>query len=385
MWAIIVLQGLAMLLQVAAAILALRLMRITRQYIAWILISSSIALIVMRRSVQYVTLLSQFSVPQASATQWVETLLLLIISVLQCLGVWLIAPVFERMRQSETRLREVNAEIEQQVNARTAELTRASEALQASNANLVAANQELERSNADLEAFAYSASHDLQEPLRKITVFSEMLRKRYAQLLPEDGVTDLQKIEGASARMQRLIVDLLTYSRISKRNEPFERVDLNETLRGVLSDLETRLQESGGRVDVAPLPTITADPVQLRQLFQNLVGNALKFHKPDTPPEVVIALLPSEDDPARCRISIRDNGIGFDEKYADRIFGIFQRLHARNEYDGSGIGLALCRRIVQRHGGDIRVQSQPDVGTTFTVSLPLAPQVQVAAAPLHHA
>ena len=243
---------------------------------------------------------------------------------------------------------------------------RASEQLARTMANLA-------QSNRDLEQFAYVASHDLQEPLRKIDAFSDRLRTKCGGQLSADAADYLMRIQNASARMGRLITDLLAYSRITTRARAFEPVDLNRVVGEVLADLEVRIQQSGARVAVAPLPTLDADATQMRQFFQNLIGNALIFRRPDAAPEVAVTsrLCEEEGVPVRCEITIRDNGIGFDEKFAERIFEIFQRLHGREEYEGSGIGLAVCRKIAQRHGGTITGHGTPGQGATFIAVLPL--------------
>ena len=240
----------------------------------------------------------------------------------------------------------------------------------------------LEKSNKELEDFAYVASHDLQEPLRKVTAFGEQLKSKYGKKLGEKGGDYLERMHGAARRMQGLINNLLTYSRITTKAQPFIPVDLGSVAREVLSDLEVRINQTKGRVDVGDLPTIEADPLQMRQLFQNLIGNALKFHRENDPPVVTIrsALFSgggpggeqSGADGKLCRITITDNGIGFDAKDADRIFGVFQRLHGRSEYEGTGIGLAICRKLVERHGGTITAKSTPGRETVFTVELPVA-------------
>ena len=179
--------------------------------------------------------------------------------------------------------------------------------------------------------------------------------------------------------MTTLVADLLEFSRVSSKGKPFSPVNLNEVITGVVSDLETRLSQTGGRVEILDLPTVASDPIQMRQLLQNLIGNALKFHRKGEAPLVRVSaeLVDAVDESGRattggmCRLSVADNGIGFDEKYLDRVFTIFQRLHGRGEYEGNGIGLAICRRIVERHGGTITAQSTPGKGATFIVTLPL--------------
>ncbi len=233
----------------------------------------------------------------------------------------------------------------------------------------------LARSNGELEQFAYVASHDLQEPLRKIQAFGDRLRARFRDQLDDQGRDYLDRVLAAAGRMRRLIEDLLALSRVTTKGQPFARVDLNVIAEGVISDLESRAQETGATIDVGPLPVIDADPTQMRQLLQNLVGNALKFHRPGVPPVVTVRaeVVPAADGPEDrplCRITVADNGIGFEEKYLDRIFQVFQRLHGRQEYEGTGVGLAICRKIVERHGGAITAHSTPGAGTTFVVTLP---------------
>ncbi len=241
---------------------------------------------------------------------------------------------------------------------------------------------ELERSNQELQQFAYVASHDLQEPLRKICTFGDRLQSKAGDKLDEDGRQCVERMQNAAVRMQSLIEGLLSLSRVATREQRFKAVDLGQVVREVVTDLEMQIERVEGRVEVGKLPTIQADPLQMRQLLQNLIGNALKFHRDEEPPLVKVSgrflggreeagehRRPARDE--RCRIVIEDNGIGFDEKHRERIFGVFQRLHPRDVYEGTGIGLAVCRRIVERHGGTISAQSKPDHGTTFEIVLPV--------------
>lgn len=236
---------------------------------------------------------------------------------------------------------------------------------------------ELARSNAELEQFAFVASHDLQEPLRKIQAFGDRLKSKLDALQLTDGREYLERMQSAAARMQTLINDLLTFSRVISASRPFVPVDLNAVIKGVLSDLEVRIEQTKAVVEVGPLPTVDADPLQMRQLFQNLIGNALKFQPPGNRPVVRIHSQLLQETNAQgeprevCEIQVQDNGIGFDEKYLDKIFAVFQRLHGRNEYEGTGVGLAVCRRITDRHGGSITARSQPGQGATFIVRLPV--------------
>lgn len=242
---------------------------------------------------------------------------------------------------------------------------------------------ELARSNAELEQFAYVASHDLQEPLRKIQAFGDRLKARCDAVNLTDGRDYLERMQNAAARMQTLINDLLTFSRVISASQPFVPVDLNAVIKDVLGDLEVRIEQTRAIVEVGPLPEVQADPLQMRQLFQNLIGNALKFQTPGTPPIIKITGRVMKDplaldlkalgEAGLCEITIQDNGIGFDEKYLDRIFAVFQRLHGRNEYEGTGVGLAVCRRITDRHGGTITARSRPGQGATFVVQLPVRP------------
>lgn len=231
---------------------------------------------------------------------------------------------------------------------------------------------ELTRSNAELEQFAFVASHDLQEPLRKIQAFGDRLKLKCADILPTESQDYLERMQSAAARMRTLISDLLAFSRAIRSTEPFVPVELGVVAREVIGDLEVRIEKSGAKVEVDELPTIEADPMQMRQLLLNLIGNALKFQPPDAKPEVKIQgrVLKSVAGEERAEITVQDNGIGFDEKYLDKIFAVFQRLHGRNEYEGTGVGLAVCRRIVDRHHGTINARSKPGKGAKFIVTLP---------------
>ncbi|AFZ58958.1 PAS domain-containing protein [Anabaena cylindrica FACHB-243] len=238
--------------------------------------------------------------------------------------------------------------------------------------------QELTRSNEELQQFAFIASHDLQEPLRKIKTFGERLKITCSDSLSEQGHDYLERMQNATLRMQTLIEDLLTLSRVTTRAQPFVEVNLAQITQEVLSDLEVRIQQTGGQIEVGELPIIQADPLQMRQLLQNLIGNALKFHRQNQPPIIKIHgqfVNNIADDlalgGAYFQIIVEDNGIGFAEKYLDRIFNVFQRLHGRSEYEGTGIGLAICRKITERHHGTITAQSQPGAGAIFIVTLPI--------------
>jgi signal transduction histidine kinase len=218
--------------------------------------------------------------------------------------------------------------------------------------------------------------------LRKIQAFGDRLVKRFQDSLGPDGGDYVGRMQAAATRMRTLINDLLAFSRVTTKGQPFVPVDLNTLVGDVLDDLAEGTAETAARMDVGELPHVRADPLQMRQLFQNLIGNAIKFHRPDVPPLVIIRAtpwnqLPADTDPPvpsgeGHRISVTDNGIGFDQSFAERIFELFQRLHGRGEYEGTGIGLAICRKIVQRHGGTITARSREGAGTTFVIDLPAA-------------
>ncbi len=229
----------------------------------------------------------------------------------------------------------------------------------------------LEQSNRELENFATVASHDLQEPLRKIQTFSERLTVMCAEVLSPEARDYLERLNNAAARMRKLIDDLLSYSRVSSKSQTLLRVSLTEVARGVVGDLEETIEQAGATVTVGELPTVDAAPLQMMQLLQNLLSNALKFRRDEVAP--VISISGTVDPDGRhCELKVEDNGIGFEEKYLDRIFNVFQRLHGRNKYEGTGIGLAICRKIAERHGGSIRARSTPGQGATFIVRLPLS-------------
>ncbi len=250
-----------------------------------------------------------------------------------------------------TELRQHRVHLEQMVEDRTAKLM---------------------RSNQELEQFAYVASHDLQEPLRKVQAFGDRFVARYGDQVDEKGRDYLARMQGAGRRMATMIQDLLSLSRVTTQGETFVPVDLSREIQKVLSDLEVAIDECGGLFEIGDLPVIEADPSQIRQLMQNLLSNAFKYRRPEVTPLVKIyAVMDASEKGALCRIHVEDNGIGFEEKYAERIFQPFQRLHGRSEYPGTGIGLTVCRKIVERHGGSIAVKSEPGRGSTFIVTLPV--------------
>ena len=297
--------------------------------------------------------------------------------------------------QDVTAQRKLQVALEQEVQERTEALAASNEELAAINEEMTATNEELAstnqeltesnqllfRSNENLQQFAYVASHDLQEPLRKIQSFGDLLRSRYGAELGE-GVEHLERMQAAASRMSTLIRDLLAFSRISTQQDTTAPVALQQVITTVLADLDLRIQETGAVIEPGPLPTVPGDRAQLEQLFQNLLSNALKFRRSGVAPLirvqgelVAFSQLPPTVKPTRQvavyhRIDVIDNGIGFDDKYVDRIFQVFQRLHGKNEFAGTGIGLAICEKVAANHGGAITATSQPGQGATFSVYLP---------------
>lgn len=278
------------------------------------------------------------------------------------------------LKESEERYRMLSADLEHQVQQRTQDLIAANEALGES-------NDMLTRSNDNLQKFAFVASHDLQEPLRKIHQFGDLIKTNYAPVVI--GGTDyIERIQTSAGRMSMLIRDLLTYSRLSTRRDLSRLVSLNDVVRLALSDLELSIVKTKAEIRVDAMPTVTGDFNQLSQVFHNLLSNALKFCRADTIPLIQIRYstleaihLPLSVKPARVateyhRIDVSDNGIGFDEKFLDRVFQVFQRLHGRNAFSGTGIGLAICEKVVTSHGGAITAASQPNEGAMFTIYLP---------------
>ena len=232
---------------------------------------------------------------------------------------------------------------------------------------LVLMAEELNRSNRELNDFASIACHDLQEPLRKIISFGVRLKEVGAGL--GDREKDyINRMAKASARMQNFIHSLLTYSRVSNTPDKFEPLNLEKVVSEVISDLGFRIIDSRGQVEVTDMPTLEGDMMQMRQLFQNLVGNGLKFHKDNEPPLIKVYSQPSEN--GYCEMIVEDNGIGFDEISFEKILKPFERLHGQSKYEGTGIGLAICKKIVDRHNGKITVESQPGKGSKFIITLP---------------
>jgi signal transduction histidine kinase len=248
------------------------------------------------------------------------------------------------------------------------EISRLSIAFNDMAAKLSATYAQLEHKNQELQEFAFIASHDLSEPLRKIQTFGDLLKAKSANRLSEQERDYVSRMTGAANRMQELLDALLRYSRVDTKGQDFSPVKLHEVVRGATDDLEMAIRDVEAQVEIDPLPTVEGDPQQLRQLLQNLISNALKYHRSEVKPFVKIY---GETDDGTGRIFVEDNGIGFDEKYVDKIFQPFQRLHGRNEYSGIGMGLAICRKIVERHKGTITAKSTPGKGSTFIVTLPV--------------
>jgi len=252
----------------------------------------------------------------------------------------------QEVRRQEQALRALNAQLEQRVAERTAEL---------------------QRSNEELQQFAYVVSHDLQEPLRVVASYVQQLAERYQDKLEAEANELISYALDGARRMQQLIVDLLAYSRIDTTGQEFAPTDCEGVLQCVLSDLRVAIEESGAEVTHDPLPQVMADNVQLGQVLQNLLGNAIKFRSQE-PPRIHVS---ARQEGQQWVFSVRDNGIGINPRYAERIFGIFERLHPRTEYPGTGIGLAICKKIVERHGGQIWVESEPGKGAAFFFTLPI--------------
>jgi light-regulated signal transduction histidine kinase (bacteriophytochrome) len=227
-----------------------------------------------------------------------------------------------------------------------------------------------ERNN-ELQSFASAASHDLQEPLRKVKTFIELLKEEIPDARPA-ALDYMGRIEAGAMRMSQFITDLLMLSRVSTRGDTFRRINLNQVLTEVLSDLDVQIRETRGHIETNSLCVLDADALQMRQVFQNLIGNALKFHHENEPPRIRISCEKMDEgqDAPSWRITVKDNGIGFEQQHAERIFHPFQRLHGRSEYPGTGMGLAIVRRIVERHAGSITARSTPGAGSTFILTLP---------------
>jgi light-regulated signal transduction histidine kinase (bacteriophytochrome) len=265
-------------------------------------------------------------------------------------------------KAAEEELRKYHEHLEELVRQRTGELQATNRQLQKEVVEHKQTGEELARSNKDLEQFAYVASHDLQEPLRIVSGYLQLLERRYRDKLDKDADEFIDFAVDGARRMQSLIIDLLAYSRVGTKGRTSAPTDAGAALHRALANLKTAITEADAVVSSGQLPTVTADPVQLAQVFQNLVGNAIKFCRTDRRPEIQVSAEPYD---GRWRFSVKDNGIGIEPQYVERVFVIFQRLHTRDKYPGTGIGLAICKKIVERHGGRIWVESTPGEGSTF--------------------
>lgn len=285
-----------------------------------------------------------------------------------------ITDISERKR-AEEELRRAHDELDDRVHQRTRELKEVNRSLQTEIAerkraeeSLKHAVDDLARSNKELEQFAYVASHDLQEPLRTVASYVELLERRYKGQLDDKADRYIAFAVDGAHRMSTLINDLLAYSRVGTRGKDFVKVDLAALFSKVTSDLKVAASESGAMITADQLPAVIGDESQLVQLFQNLIGNAIKFKKEDEPPRIHLS---AESKKSEWIFGIHDNGIGIEPRFYDRIFTIFQRLHTKEEYPGTGVGLAICKRIVERHGGRMWLESKPGEGSTFFFTLPL--------------
>jgi light-regulated signal transduction histidine kinase (bacteriophytochrome)/CheY-like chemotaxis protein len=282
----------------------------------------------------------------------------------------------------EKKLVAINKSLELEIQERMA----SEEKVKQLNRQLLENIASLESANKDLDRFAFMASHDLQEPLRKIRTFSDRLYVKYKETLDDDGKANLIRIQKAAERMQNLITDILTFSKISSEKIEFINSDMNKIVSEVITDMDEEVRAKAAKIHVATLPVLQVNPGLIKPLFQNLIGNALKYCKKDTAPAISIKAdvglknIAKGSDFTRnyCRIFIEDNGIGFDQRYAEEIFGMFKRLHRNSEFEGTGIGLALCKKIVEQHNGFISARSKPGEGSTFIISLPLQHQMEVA-------
>ena len=283
-----------------------------------------------------------------------------------------------RLIAQEQKLKAINKNLEDEVKERKASEEKVKELNRQMLENIV----RLESANKDLDRFAFMASHDLQEPLRKIRLFSDMLHAKYKDILDTDANVHIARIQKSVERMQSLIKDILTFSRISSEKESFEYTNLNTVVQEVLNDMESNVQEKRAQVNLGSLPSIEANPGLIRPLFSNLLGNALKYSRKDVSPVINIRseinMLAANgnglkrNQPSRyCKIYVEDNGIGFEQEYAEQIFDMFKRLHVSNEFEGTGIGLALCKKIVEKHHGFISARSKVNEGSTFIISLPM--------------
>jgi signal transduction histidine kinase len=295
--------------------------------------------------------------------------------------------LYKKNRQllaQEQRLVAINKNLELEIKERKA----SEEKIKQLNRQLLENIASLESANKDLDRFAFMASHDLQEPLRKIRMFSDRLHLKYQSLLDDDGKTNILRIQKAAERMQNLITDILTFSKIAVDRAAFVETNMNTLIEEILVDIDEEVKFKNAKITIEPLPVLSVNPGLIKPLFQNLISNSLKYSRKDVQPIIKItqetnALLNGSNGTARdkyCKILIHDNGIGFDQKYAEEIFGMFKRLHHNSEFQGTGIGLALCKKIVEQHKGYISARSKINEGSTFIISLPLQQKEESIAA-----
>jgi len=292
--------------------------------------------------------------------------------------------LYKKNRQllaQEQRLIAANKSLEQEIRERKA----SEEKVNQLNKQLLENIASLESANKDLDRFAFMASHDLQEPLRKIRMFSDRMMHKNHHALDEDGKTNIIRIQKAAERMQALITDILTFSKITADKATFIQVDMNDLVQEVLTDLDDEIKKKSAEIHVEKLPLLWLNPGLIKPLFQNLIGNSLKYSRKNVTPKIIIKSeithqinnlskgLANKNE-NYCKLTIEDNGIGFDQKYAEDIFGMFKRLHSNNEFEGTGIGLALCKKIVEQHRGFIAANSVPNEGSVFTIALPMQPK-----------
>jgi signal transduction histidine kinase len=282
-----------------------------------------------------------------------------------------------QLLMQEEKLKAINKNLENEIRERK----NSEEKVNELNKKLLINIESLETANKELDRFAFMASHDMQEPLRKIRTFSDLLAIKHKAQLDDEAQGKIRIIQKAAERMQELIKDILTFSKISTEKEPFVKTDLNPLVQEVIDELDAGIQEKKATLEVGTLPTLLVNPVLIKSLFLNIIGNAMKYSKPDVPPEIKIYCDNLEKDQKKnahtryYRIFIKDNGIGFDQKYAEQIFDMFKRLHVHTEYEGTGIGLALCKQIMEKHNGYINAVSAENEGATFIISLPAKEEV----------
>jgi signal transduction histidine kinase len=276
----------------------------------------------------------------------------------------------------EEKLKSINKNLETEIKERKY----SEEKIIELNRQLLNNIESLETANKELDRFAFMASHDMQEPLRKIRTFTDLLSIKHKEQIDNEGMAKIKIIQKAAERMQELIKDILTFSKVSNENEPFVKTDLNVLVREVVEELDAQLQSKEAQINIGIFPVIYANPALIKSLFLNLIGNALKYSKPDVPPVIEVycddvpadqQVLQGKQKNKYYRIFVKDNGIGFDQKYAEQIFDMFKRLHVHTEYEGTGIGLALCKQIMEKHNGYISAVSTANEGATFIISLPI--------------